>query len=472
MKNTMIKKFTSAINDYRMLDGESGVLIGYSGGADSSALLSVLKKYCDERGIYLAALHVHHGIRDAEADRDAEFCRMQCQKLDVPFILESADIPALAKKSGRGLEETARAFRYEVFERIVRQNKRLSCVATAHNADDNAETVLFNLARGSGSTGLCGIPPIRISGGIKIVRPLLFSSKSEIMDYCCENGIEYIFDSTNSDTTYTRNYIRHEIMPLMAELNPAFLQKVGQMTSSVRADCAFIDRFADVFYSEHCKNGEIDAAVLANADVAVANRVIAKMFAQYSDGMLENVHREAIMTLVRSAAEGSSADVGGRVRAEIKNGRLRFTNEAHSVPSDFLYELKIGANRFENPDFAVMVIPPGGFSKDLQKDNETLKNIYKLSIHTMVNSDKINHALTVRKRRSGDSYVFGGMTRKLKKLFNDRALSADERQSIPIFCDSDGIIWVPGFRVADRVKPDGDTLELIYYYNGEKHYDK
>lgn len=467
MKKYSSQDLFSASDIYRMLDKQKGILVGYSGGADSTALLYMMKEICDERGLYLRAFHVHHGIRGDEADRDAQFCRNTCERLGIDFTLEVADIPTLARESGQGIEETAREFRYDAFVRAVRSDSRLTCIATAHNADDNAETVIFNLTRGSGSAGLCGIPPIRMLSGIPVIRPLLYTSKRDIIGYLNENGTEYIFDSTNNDTAYTRNYLRHEIIPRLERINPSLLDSVRRMTCSLREDAEYLDLAAERFISENVMGGRIDTVLLAKTERAVSSRVVCKMFSAFSGKTLEHVHVDAVLSLVDAKRDGSSTSLPGGVRAVIERGCLYFTDEADFEPIQFEFTLHEGVNRFENPDFAVFVAKSDDCREDLQKDNETLQNIYKLSIHTFLSSDKIKNVLSVRSRRDGDAYVFGGMTRKLKKLYNDRGYSKKKRCRTPIFCDADGIVWVPEFSVADRVKPDGDGLKIIYYYNGD-----
>lgn len=454
----------SALDAYAMLDGQTGVLVGYSGGADSSAMLHLLKSVCDSRGIYLHAMHIHHGIRGEEANRDARFCEETCRKLGVDFTLVSADIPALAKESGRSVEETAREFRYGEFIKKVRADERLSCIATAHNANDNAETVIFNLTRGSGITGVSGIAPIRDFDGITVIRPLLYADKRDIVGYCEQNGIEYIFDSTNNDTQYTRNFIRHEIIPSLEKLNPSMLASVTRMTEILRADASCLDGIAKEFAKNNVKDGKIDVRVLTSVDKAISSRVISQMFASVSDKTVERVHIDAVLGLVGGCSGDASLSLPGEVRAVIESGRLYFTPDAPAAPHRFEYELSDGVNRFDE-GFAVLVARN---AEDLQKYNETLQNIYKLSIHTKISFDKIGNTLTVRSRRDGDSYVFGGMRRKLKKLYNDRAYSAKKRAATPVFCDAEGIVWVPGFPVADRVKATNGLVDVIYYYNGEE----
>ena len=467
MKKYNSQDLFSALSIYRMLDNQKGILVGYSGGADSTALLHIMKELCDERGLYLRALHVHHGIRGGEADRDAEFCRTVCEGLGIDFTLERADIPNLARESGRGLEETAREFRYDAFVRAVKSDPRLTCIATAHNADDNAETVIFNLTRGCGASGLCGIPPIRMLSGIPVIRPLIYTSKRDIIGYLTENGTEYIFDSTNNDTAYTRNYLRHEIVPRLERVNPSLLDALKRMTRSLREDTEYLDLTAERFVSENVADGHVKAELLSKTERAIASRAVCRMFSLVSDETLERVHIDSVLSLAEGGRNNSSVSLPGGALAVIEGGYLYFTNESDLKPIQFEYTLHEGVNRFENPDFAVFVAKSEDCREDLQKDNETLQNIYKLSIHTILSSDKINHMLSVRSRRDGDAYVFGKMTRKLKKLYNDRGYSKKKRCRTPIFCDKDGIVWVPEFPVADRVKPCGDGIKITYYYNGD-----
>lgn len=460
------RNLLGAFDAYAMFDSQCGVLVGYSGGADSSAMLSLLKPICDERGIYLHAMHIHHGIRGEEADRDAHFCENFCKKLGVDFTLVCADIPRLAKESGRGVEETAREFRYDAFIKKVRSDTRLSCIATAHNANDNAETVIFNLARGSGIKGVSGIAPIRELDGISVIRPLLYASKRDIVGYCEQNGIEYIFDSTNDDTAYTRNYIRHEIVPHLERLNPSFLSAATRMAENLRADAQCLDAMAERFVADNVHDGKIDVAVLAGVDKAIASRAVYAMFACVSDKTPERVHIDAVLELVKAYREGASLSLAHKARAVFEGGRLYFTADVQESVREFEYVLCEGLNQFDT--FAVVVGGDNISREDLQKYNETLENIYKLSIHTKISFDKINHTLLVRSRRDGDAYVFGGMTRKLKKLYNDRAYSAKKRAKTPIFSDGQGIVWVPGFPVADRVRPMDGGVDIIYYCNGEE----
>ena len=208
------------------------ILVALSGGGDSVCLLSVLK----ELGADICAFHLNHGIRGEEADRDQAFCRDLCNELGITFYTKNADIPAISKECGKGIEETARAVRYQLLNEIADASES-RYIATAHNGDDNAETVIFNLVRGCSSDGLCGIPAVRGS----IIRPLLNSTRAEIDAYLEERQIQYVTDSTNSDESYTRNKIRNDLIPKI-ENKPEVAKEIKKTEET-----AFIGIFKECF---------------------------------------------------------------------------------------------------------------------------------------------------------------------------------------------------------------------------------
>jgi tRNA(Ile)-lysidine synthetase-like protein len=255
-------------------------------------------------------------------------------------------------------------------------------------------------------------------------------------------------------------------MPRLERVNPSFLTGFKRMTENLRSDSDYLDGVARQFISEHAPGGKISVRQLAQAHRAVAARVLCMLYSRISADMLERVHIDALLSLAKSAQNCASVSLPDGIRAFVADGELCFTDEPSESPITFEYPIHEGANRFDKLGFAIFVVKRGDMCSDLQKDNETLQNIYKLSIHTILSSDKIKHMLFVRQRRDGDVYVFGGMTRKLKKLYNDRKWSHKKRRETPILCDGDGIVWVPEFPSADRMKGQGD-VEITYYYNGD-----
>ena len=218
------------------------VLIALSGGADSCALLHLLSDARYDLGFKLYAAHVNHNIRTdsygGEAERDERFCRELCDSLGVKLFVQSIDVPALAKERKTSMETAAREVRYSFFAKIMTENQ-IKILATAHNADDNLETQIFNLARGCGIEGMRGIPQIRefseVSDGV-IVRPIISAAKADIINFCCENDFEFVTDSTNFEDDCTRNRIRHNIIPELCSLFGAPQRAATRLSSLSSAD--------------------------------------------------------------------------------------------------------------------------------------------------------------------------------------------------------------------------------------------
>ena len=264
----MNNKVLSAIKRYDMLKEHDRVIIGLSGGADSCSLLYVMLELKDSFDLDIRACHINHNLRGSESDGDELFVRRLCEKLSVPLDVFSLDIKAASKKH-ESTEETARKLRYEHFSELCgRYGAKL---ATAHTASDNAETVLMNIIRGTGTKGLAGIPPVRDN----IIRPLIFCSRGDIISYCAEKNIEYVTHSTNLKDDYTRNRIRHSIIPELEKFNPSFLNAVTRMTVSVRDDNAFLDGYAARERSSCERNGKLDSGALNSLPLPIKSRIIA-----------------------------------------------------------------------------------------------------------------------------------------------------------------------------------------------------
>ena len=284
------------IDDYHMLDRiKEGVLVGLSGGADSVMLLLLLLKIkssvCD---FPLVAVHINHMIRGIEADRDENFSKSLCRSLGVEFRSISLNVPEIAKEQGISIEEAARNARYSTFFDIIEADSRISTIAVAHNATDNLETVIFNMMRGSGLSGICGIPPVRDN----IIRPLIYSSKKEITSALDVAGIDYVTDSTNTDVQYTRNYIRHEIVPRLCALNEAPEAMVTRMCLNLRDDNEYMSREADRIIVSSMQDAGIPSVALSGIPKSLFYRVLLKMVAKKSATRPEKTHVDAIYDLL------------------------------------------------------------------------------------------------------------------------------------------------------------------------------
>ncbi len=435
--------FLATANAYRMREHiAGGSLIGLSGGADSVMLALLLLEYTRREGVEvkLLAVHVNHGIRGDEADRDERAAAELAEALGVEFTSRKIDVPAMARESGKSLEEAARDARYAIFRDIISGRSDVTSIALGHNATDNLETVIFNMMRGSGARGISGIPPTR---GI-IYRPMLGIPKADITAFLCECGIPFVTDSTNKDTAYTRNYIRHEIIPRLARLTPSPEASVTRLTQNLRADSDYIDSVTEEFLS---KNGETPRReALLSLHPAVLARVLAEMACRVSGKAPERTHLVELTALLGSGESFSLSLPGGSV-FECSCGVCR----VRAIDSDC--ELDIQLILGENP------LPEYSASVDFfDAETEISHNVYKFSIQADISSAIIEGDLFIRSRRDGDSYRYGGMTRSLKKLFTDAKIPRGDRRRVPIICDSSGILFVPGFGARD----DGASGEKRY----------
>ena len=433
------KIFTSArtaINEYSMDTlMNSGVLLGLSGGADSVMMLCLLMKLKQDGNDFpLLCVHVNHMIRGNEADRDEEFCKMLCASLCVELVVVRRDIPAIASLRGIGTEEAARDVRYAEFARIVREREDISSIAVAHNATDNLETIIFNMMRGAGISGLAGIKPVRDN----IFRPLITVSKKDITEALCEAGIEYVTDSTNLTNDYTRNYIRNEILPKLEKLNPSPEQMGARISKNLLDDKKTLDRITNEFIMENLSDGKIAVTNLLACSKSEFYRVLTEITGQKTDKTPERCHADAIYDLLSNG--DFSYSLPGKIRFVSRSGYAYIESDARDKSDEsFCASLSYGVNRVNG--FSDLIIISD------EKDIESYSNIYKISIQARVPSDIIRDGICVRNKRDGDSYFYGGINRKLKKLFNDAEIPKERRNDVPVICDEEGILWVPGFGV-------------------------
>ena len=263
----MENKIAAAVQRYDMFAPGDRVTVGLSGGADSCALLLGLLALKDRFGITVSACHINHCLRGEESDGDERFVRELCESREVPLEVFRVDVRSAAVKH-ESLEETARRLRYGCFDGITAGGSK---IATAHTANDSAETVLMNMIRGTGTKGLAGIPPVRDM----FVRPLIFCTREDTEEYCRQNGINFVTDSSNLSDDYTRNRIRHKVLPLLSEFNPSVIAALSRMTEAVGDDAAFLDAYA-AECAEKCVFGAgYDSRKLKELPNAVKARIIA-----------------------------------------------------------------------------------------------------------------------------------------------------------------------------------------------------
>ena len=317
------------------------LLLALSGGEDSRALFYRLLQYSEETGAPLSVAHVNHMIRDREADRDMQFVKELAESEGVPCYTTCINVPLRAEDSGKTLEQAAREARYEFFDELMKEHN-IPILVTAHTLEDRVETIMFNMVRGTGLNGLCGMRPCRATTYGVLVRPLLFTPKSEIRNYSLARSLDHVFDSTNDDDRYTRNFVRHRVLPVMHDVNPSLDAAVGRMAESLQNDEDFIAMHVENYLRE---NGEAayEAARLTALHPALLARVLDRMYRAALQSLadnpeafrgqsiisprhLETVHVELLVELISDAKADASVTLPGNVEAGVVDGKLTFTH--------------------------------------------------------------------------------------------------------------------------------------------------
>lgn len=428
----MEKLVLEAIHNFKLFDGVNHITVALSGGADSMSLLYVLVSLKDKLGIEVSAAHFNHMIRGEEAYRDEHFVESVCERLGVELITERGDVPAYAAEHRLSTELAAREMRYRFFERINR-----GAVATAHTASDNLETVIFNLTRGTSLKGLCGIPPKR---GI-FIRPLILCTRDDVEEYCEKNAVEYVTDSTNFSDDYSRNKIRHGIIPLLKEINPSVEHSIIRTAMSLREDDAFINAAVDKYYSSHINSyGDLDVSDYADFSPAIVKSALKRLFEAKSASTLDNRHINLIFELLKS---GGRINLPGKMCAEVKNSLLKIVPSDRKIQNNTVFHVQTS------------IADNNLFKKGQKVNNLLLKN--------SLDCDKIVGKSVVRTRQPGDSIRLKnrGATKTLKKLYNECHIPLELRDYIPIISDDKGVIWIYGIGVAERCAVTDKTEKIL-----------
>ena len=412
-------------------------LVGFSGGADSVTLLHALYTLLGKDR--LVALHINHMLRGEEADGDEEFCRDFCQTREIPFLSRKINVKAIC--GDHGFEEAARNIRYQAFEEAA-EATQCSTISLAHTASDNLETMIFNLCRGAGASGLSGIPVQRPLGKHTVVRPLLDVTREEILAYAEENGLPFRTDSTNTDTAYTRNFIRAEIIPLMKKINPAAEENARYASAAITDLQNHAEEDAKAFLQSHGQNDVVPVRELQQLSSAVRYPVLEALCKRAGGESLSRAQALALEDIVSQKKTGASLSLSGNLIARLDGENLRFFhNDVESGLELWKTTLSVGKNQLGTNTFLYIGEKPEGdfrFCATASIDENSLSTLF------------------ARPRENGEAYRFGGMTRKLKKLLCGRSLAEKNR---PVICDADGVIWLPGFPVAD-----GKAGEISIFY--------
>jgi tRNA(Ile)-lysidine synthase len=429
----MICKVKQTIDKYNLLDDVKSLAVGVSGGADSMCLLEILSKLKVEYDIIIKAVHLNHNIRGDEALRDQKAVEAFCKKLGIECLIYSVDIPSLAKEMGIGEEECGRIKRYECFSDVG-----CDAVATAHTLSDSIETMMFNLIRGTGVKGLCGIPPKRDN----IIRPLIECSRNEIENYCKENHISYVTDSTNLSDDYTRNYIRHNIIPAFGKINESFESAIAGTLETLKNENAFIESSKNSLIENSKSDGDFKTSEFINAHSAVRRRALAEILSLY---MIKDIEKRHIDLLDEAVIDGKGKiEISKDLYIVVSNGII----SAQGVEAQSSKWICQEQNGVFNTPYGKYIIEPASAGY-----------IYK----NTVDADKILSQLIMSSRENGDRFYDKkrGQSKTLKKLFNEKKIPPAIRNSIAILRDGENIVWIDGFGTDGKYLPDINTKNVL-----------
>ena len=455
----MYKKVMSYIKDNNLIKSGDKVLVALSGGPDSVCLLNILYNLKAELNIEIGAAHLNHLLRDKDAFEDEEYVKTLCKSLDIPCFVKRVDINKYSKDKKMSSEMAGRDARYNFFDDIVK-DEGYTKIATAHNANDQAETILFRLMRGSGIEGLCGIKVRRD----KIIRPILCLSRKEVEEYIEINNLKPRIDKTNFEKIYNRNKIRLDIIPYIKEnFNEDIIQTLNRMSVLLQKDNEFIENSARSFYEKHCIEQSdyfiIKKEMFDNKE-AVVTRVIRYALTNFSKTHydFEMKHIYEICNLAKNNS-GKAIDLPNKIYAENIYGDIYIKERININNIDVKQEIVVNKNEINGKKI---------FFNDENIKFSVLKNDSNLDLNQnnfikYFDFDKINDSISLRKRKNGDKIIPVGMkgSKKIKDLFIDMKVPKEERDCIPLLCFDENISWIVGIRVSEEYKITNKTKNIL-----------
>lgn len=499
----MFKKVSAYVEKHHMLSAGDTVVAGVSGGADSVCLLLVLSALKKEIPFRLLVVHLNHGIRP-QASKDADFVRDLCKRLDVPFFLMENDVEAVAREAGISTEEAGRKARYEAFKEILRKEDELALtkghakIAVAHNLNDRAETMLFNLFRGSGLTGLCSIKPVRsdaykdgasceLTKEIQIIRPLLSVTRKEIEDFLTGHGMSWCMDHTNDEDTYTRNRIRHHILPF-AEDNVAAgaVSNMGRAADILSETEDFVKKETQKAYNACVVPYESDNSLASTKKVQTQTSalLVEQMLLQHSFLQkqiilrcleeltparkdITHVHVEDVLSLFEKKANREIILPYG-IKARREYDKVILEKAAGTKGAS-------ETDKEEQNKFLPVTLPDlGGETIEIAISETEVMEFqvmkYEKSLNIPQNQctkwfdyDKIKKSLTIRTRQTGDFLTFNSaFSRKsIQDYMVEEKIPKHMRDKIPLLAEEEHILWVVGHRISSYYKIDETTKNIL-----------
>ena len=445
-----------AIQENHLLTKGDRCIIAVSGGADSMGLLHALIRLNGIFKVSYRVVHVHHGLRGTEADRDANFVRSTCERYNIPCKIIPVKVSEFAAEHKLSTEEAARYLRYQALEteagrwEMEDDTQKQVKIAVAHNKEDNAETILMQMARGSGLKGVAGMLPIRG----RIIRPLLNVSRKDIEAYLIKEEESWINDSTNAESDYTRNRIRHDILPLfISEVNAASVDNITRAGRLAGLADQYLAKCAEEILkplSEPYKNGyKIPVKEFKKQDYIIRNYMIRKLLSEVNRSM-KNItarHIEDIAELANMES-GKHIDLPYRLVAErIYDDIAVYRKESLNAMQSDAEEEKQTYFTFRTFPYRGEKVPEGKYTK-------------------WFDYDKIDDLMDVRFRQPGDTLELKGVgTKALRTYMTDAKIPQEERDNIPVIAAGSNVMWLVGYRISERYKVDKNTqivMEIKY----------
>jgi tRNA(Ile)-lysidine synthase len=460
------ERVEAAMRRHGLLRCDEGLLVAVSGGPDSVALLHLLDGMRRTWNLRLEVAHLQHGMRGAEGMDDARFAAALAQKLGLPFHLKEIDLPAMKAEAGKGnLEALARAERYRFFADVVRERK-LDKVATAHTQDDQAETVLMWLLRGAGGKGLGGMAPLsHLDAGqrdqsekLTVIRPLIESSKAEILEYLQENGLFFKVDRTNQDPAWLRNWLRLELLPeIRRRTGENVAERLNRLSALMREENQFLDQLARDRYRAVGGTGGLDRRMLLREPKALRRRVVRLWIEQVRGHLrgLDFVHVEELLHVAEAKAPQGRVSIPGGWEVVREYDTLTLAKNSRGAHRlCYSYELPIGN---------VLRIPEAGVEISAERLVGAGGARPAASTEAVFDLQGLTGMLVLRNFRPGDRIRPLGMSgrKKVKDLFIDHKVPQSQRAKLPLLAMGQEILWVPGYGRSELGRVTEKTRSLL-----------
>lgn len=455
--NVLLEKVLSFIKENSMFDNGDRVIVAFSGGPDSTCLLYVLNELKEELGITLIGAHINHCLRGEESDKDEEYAKKVCDSLNIAFYSNKVDIHRISKEKNISCEMAGREARYEFFEELM-VKLNASKVALAHNANDQAETILMRIMRGTGIEGMIGIKPVRD----KIyVRPILHLTRKEIERYCKVNSISPRIDKTNLENFYARNKVRLDLIPYIEEnFNKDIIKTLNRLSDTVKKDNDYLESVSAKECKKYCEIGERKVIINKKAFLnheAILSRIVRGALLAVNSSLynFEKIHISSIIELQKHDT-GKTIMLPQNIIVENCYGNIHiYIGVKSTETNNNQYPLKVDEkNLIDHLDRVVEL--------EVMRKSQFIE--VKASDYTKYfDYDKLEKPIILRYRKEGDSFMPLGMTgnKKLKDLFMDLKVPKIKRNEIPLVCFGDDIGWVVGYRVSEKFKISKDTKSVL-----------